>query len=68
MKNFLRLLLLIAFGMMVFNATIIDWEAPMQGDSMVAIIGVLAAGSAILLLWILFVSLKISAKQKGKTF
>lgn len=68
MKNFLRLLLLIAFGMMVFNATIIDWEAPMQGNSMVAIIGVLAAGSAILLLWILFVSLKISAKQKGKTF
>lgn len=66
MKNFLRLLLFVAFGMMLFNATIIDWEAPLEGDSAVAVIGVLAAGSAFLLLWILIVSLKISAKRKGK--
>lgn len=68
MKNFLRLLQLIALGMMIFNATIINWEAPMQGDSKVAVIGVLASGSALLLLLILFISLKISAKNKGKTF
>ncbi|MGB1971609.1 MAG: hypothetical protein ACPHSE_03850 [Flavobacteriaceae bacterium] len=68
MKNFLRLLILLAIGMMIFNATIIDWEAPTQGDSMVAIIGVVASGSALVLIWILFLSLKINAQQKGKRF
>lgn len=68
MKNFLRIMAVLAIGMMVFNTTMIEWEAPTEGDSLVAIIGVLASGSALLLLWILLVSLKIHAKQKGKTF
>lgn len=68
MKIFLRVLLVLAFGMMVFNATMIDWDAPTDGDSQVAIIGVFASGSALLLIWILLLSLKISAKSKGKNF
>ena len=68
MKNFLRIMGVVALGMMVFNATIIDWENPLQGDSIVAVIGVLASASALLLLWILLISLKIRAKQKGKKF
>jgi hypothetical protein len=68
MKNFLRLMAILAIGMMVFNTTMIDWETPTEGDSLVAIIGVLASGSALLLLWILLISLKIRAKQNGKTF
>lgn len=59
---------LLALGMMVFNVTMIDWESPTEGDSLVAIIGVLASGSALLLVWILLLSLKINAKQKGKDF
>lgn len=65
MKIFLRIMMVLAIGMMIFNTTLIDWEAPTEGDSLVAIIGILAAGSALLLLWILLLSLKIKAQQKG---
>lgn len=58
----------LALGMMIFNATMIDWDTPTEGDSLVAIIGILASGSALLLIWILLLSLKINAKQKGKDF
>ena len=68
MKIFLRIMMVLALGMMVFNTTLIDWDAPSEGDSMVAIIGILASGSALLLLWILLLSLKITAQQKGKKF
>ncbi len=68
MKNFLRVMAVLALGMMIFNVTMIDWEMPTEGDSLVAIIGILASGSALLLIWILLLSLKINAKQKGKDF
>lgn len=68
MKNFLRALAVLALGMMIFNLTMIDWEMPTEGDSLVAIIGILASGSALLLIWILLLSLKINAKQKGMDF
>ena len=65
MKIFLRIMMVLALGMMIFNTILIDWEAPTEGDSLVAIIGILASGSALLLLWILVLSLKIKAQQKG---
>lgn len=68
MKNFLRVMAVLALGMMIFNVTMIDWEMPTEGGSLVAIIGILASGSALLLIWILLLSLKINAKQKGKNF
>lgn len=68
MKTFLRIMALLALGMILFNVTMIDWDLPTEGDSLVAIIGVLASGSALLLIWILLLSLKINAKQKGKDF
>lgn len=68
MKNFLRVMAVLALGMMIFNATMIDWNTPTEGDSLVAIIGILASGSALLLIWILLLALKINAKQKGKEF
>ena len=68
MKTFLGIMAVLALGMMIFNATMIDWDMPTEGDSLVAIIGILASGSALLLIWILLLSLKINAKQKGKDF
>lgn len=68
MKTLLRIMAVLALGMMIFNATMIDWDTPTEGDSLVAIIGILASGSALLLIWILLLSLKINAKQKGKDF
>ena len=68
MKTLLRIMAVLALGMMIFNATMIDWDMPTEGDSLVAVIGILASGSALLLMWILLLSLKINAKQKGKDF
>lgn len=68
MKNFLRIMIVLALGMLAFNFTKIDWSAPTYGDSAVAVIGVLASGSAFLLLLILMLSLKIKAKKNGKAF
>ena len=68
MKTFLRIMAVLALGMMIFNATMIDWDTPTEGDSLIAIIGILASGSALLLIWILLLSLKINDKQKGKDF
>ena len=66
MKTFLRIMAVLALGMMIFNATLIDWDMPTEGDSLVAIIGILASGSSLLLIWILLLSLKINAKKRGR--
>ena len=64
MKLFLRILMILAVGMMIFNLTVIDLDSPTEGDSLVAIIGVFASASALLLLIILTLSLKIKSKLK----
>jgi len=68
MKNFLRIILVVASSMLVFNLTMVNWNTPTQGDSLIALIGILASASAFVLIWILILSLKISAEQKGKKF
>jgi hypothetical protein len=55
----------LALVMAIFNATKIDFEAPLEGDSSVAVIGILASLSAFLLLLILLLSKKIASKING---
>jgi hypothetical protein len=55
----------LALVMVIFNATKIDFEAPLEGDSSVAVIGILASLSAFLLLLILLLSKKIASKING---
>ena len=62
MKIFIKVLVILALLMVVFNATKIDYNAPLQGDSSVAVIGVLASTCAFLLLFILLLSKKIAEK------
>ncbi|MAZ73230.1 MAG: hypothetical protein CMC70_08780 [Flavobacteriaceae bacterium] len=64
MKLFVYLLMAFAAGLLIYNATKVDYSAPFKGDSTVAVICVLAAGCAILLLWILQTSLAIKKKSK----
>ncbi len=66
MKIFIRVLMVLALVMAVYNATKIDFEAPLHGDSSVAVIGILASLSAFLLLFILLISKKIAAKVLKK--
>ena len=62
MKIFIRVLMILALVMALYNTTKVDFEAPLQGDSSVAVIGILASLSAFLLLFILLLSKKIAAK------
>ncbi|MDB9779566.1 hypothetical protein OAB54_04885 [Flavobacteriaceae bacterium] len=66
MKIFIRVLMVLALVMAVYNATKVDFEALLQGDSSVAVIGILASLSAFLLLFILLLSKKIAAKVLKK--
>ena len=65
MKIFIRIMMALALAMAIFNATKIDFEAPLEGDSSVAVIGILASLSAFLLLLILLLSKKIASKING---
>lgn len=58
-------LVALAIGLMAYNATMIDFNAPLKGDSSVAVIGILAPLCAILLVLIYRTSKKIQDKVEG---
>ena len=58
----MRILMGLSLGMIIFNATQVNWEDPLSGESSVAIIGIMAAMCAFLLLLLLMISKKISKK------
>lgn len=64
MKILISILILLGVALIAYNITLIDFNAPFQGDSVVAIIGVVAALCAILLLTIFSLSKKIQNKIK----
>lgn len=66
MKIFNAILLIVALGLIAYNATLIDFNDPFQGDSTIAIIGVVAALCAIMLVSILNISRKIQEKIREK--
>lgn len=61
MKYFIYVLIAAALGLLIFNVTNIDFAAPFEGDSTVALICTVAAACVIVLLVTLLVSRKISA-------
>jgi len=64
MKIFTLILSIVAIVLIAYNATLLDFKALFKGESMVAIITILAALCAILLLQILKISKKIEEKSK----
>lgn len=64
MKIFTYILIAAAAALLTYNITKINFESPLQGDSSVALIGVVACLCAIVLLLILLVSKKIAEKSK----
>ena len=68
MKASTIILVLVAVVMIGFNITMLDFNNPFEGDSLIAIIGITAAFCAILLLAIFYQSKKIQQKiqQKNK--
>ncbi|WP_343487058.1 hypothetical protein [Allomuricauda sp. d1] len=60
------ILIILAIGLIAYNATLIDFESPFEGDSLIALIGILAPLCAIVLLLIYMTSKRIEKKIKGK--
>ncbi|MAW94207.1 MULTISPECIES: hypothetical protein [unclassified Leeuwenhoekiella] len=64
MKIALYIFLGLASALMIFNLTKIDYAAPFEGNSMVAVISVIACLCAALLVLILMISRKIAEKSR----
>ena len=56
--------MVLAIVLLGYNVTKVNWEAPLQGESTVALIGIIACACAVVLLLILLTSRKIAAKAK----
>ena len=66
MKLFTYIFTIIAIGLIIYNTTKIDWNTPFEGQSVVALITILAAICGIILLQILRVSKKIETQSKKR--
>ncbi|MCF6131249.1 hypothetical protein [Flavobacterium wongokense] len=64
MKIFTTILIVLAFGLVVFNFTLLDFDKPFEGNSMAALIGIAASLCAIFILVIFRMSKKIEEKLK----
>ena len=64
MKKLILALGFLAIGLIVFNCFYVDFAAPMQGDSIVALVGIVAGLCAIALLTPLWIAKTIQDKVK----
>jgi hypothetical protein len=65
MKIFTYIIILIAIGLIIFNFTLLDFENLLQGDSLIALIGIIAILCAVLVLLIFRLSKSIEDKLKN---
>ncbi|MCE2613778.1 hypothetical protein LVD13_12415 [Flavobacteriaceae bacterium D16] len=65
-KTVTVILVFLALALIVYNATLIDYEHPLEGKSIIALIGIVAALCAIVLLLIYQTSKKIEKKIDEK--
>jgi hypothetical protein len=66
MKYFRYVLISIAIILIVYNATILDFNALLQGDSQIALIGILASASVIVLLLILIQAERVKQRHMDR--
>jgi hypothetical protein len=64
MKYVIYIGIVLALGLGIFNATRIDMAHPFEGESTIALIGLLACACAVLILLILKMSRRIAEKAK----
>jgi len=65
MKIFTSILVVIAFALIIFNITLLDWNNLFQGDSLVGLIGIVASFCAVFILLIFRMSKMIEEKTKN---
>lgn len=66
MKVFTIILSIIALGLIIFNLTQVNFDAPFEGQSIIAIITIVASLCVIVMMAILRTSKRIEQKVKGK--
>jgi uncharacterized membrane protein len=66
MKIFTNILVVLAIGLIVFNISLLDFKNPLEGNSMVAFIGIAASFCAILIIVIFIMSKSIEEKMNDK--
>jgi hypothetical protein len=66
MKIFTSILVALALGLIIFNITLVDFEHPFEGNSMIAFIGIAASICAVLILLIFKMSKNITEKMNDK--
>ncbi|NHN26557.1 hypothetical protein FIA58_012795 [Flavobacterium jejuense] len=64
MKIFSIVVIILAFALIIFNVTKVNFESPFEGNSKVALIGIISGFCAIVLMLIFLVSKKIEEKTK----
>lgn len=65
MKIFSYVFIVLAALLCIYNATKLDFDHILQGDSLVAVVGILASLCAILIVLIFLTSKKIQEKVKN---
>jgi uncharacterized membrane protein len=65
MKIFTFITIFLAIGLIIFNATLLDFNNLLQGESLIALIGIIAILCAILVLLIYRLSKSIEEKLKN---
>ncbi|MGB3152371.1 MAG: hypothetical protein WBB27_17070 [Maribacter sp.] len=58
------ILILLALGLIAYNVTLVDFVNPFDGNSIVALIGIMASLCAIVLLLIFIASKKVQKKLR----
>lgn len=66
MKIFTSILVFLALALIIFNITLLDFNKPFEGDSMIAFIGIAASFCAVLILLIFRMSKIIEEKTKNQ--
>lgn len=66
MTYFRYILLIIAAALIIYNATILDFNAPLQGDSQIALIGIFASACVIVLVLILIQAQRVKERHGGR--
>jgi len=64
MKKFTIILSIIALGLIIFNFTKVDFNTPFKGDSIIALITIVASFCVIFMMGILRASKRIEQKVK----
>ncbi len=66
MKIFTTTLIILAIALIIFNVSQLDFNNPLEGNSMIALIGIIASFCAVFILLIFKMSKKIEQKLKNK--